>query len=144
MQDQRGYVTVELDRPRRLRYDANALAELEAVTGKSMGEILALNTSELGMNLLRAILWAGLIHEDRGLLKIPMDGVRLVGSWIAPPGAEMLGRIQYLNEKIVEAFRLAFGDPEGNGVAGAQATPPLNGSPGAGPQPASLPSASAG
>jgi hypothetical protein len=58
-------VPIELDRPRRLRFDVNALAELEmALGGQSFSEVLS---GEMGLATIRALLWAGLRHEDRGI-----------------------------------------------------------------------------
>lgn len=59
------FVVIELDRPRRLRFDANALADLEGVMGMGLGRMMA--DDQMGIRTLRAMLWAGLKWEDRGL-----------------------------------------------------------------------------
>ncbi len=51
------------DQPRRLRFDPNAVADLEGVLGMSLSRILG----EGGIRVIRAMLWAGLKWEDRGL-----------------------------------------------------------------------------
>jgi hypothetical protein len=61
-------VTIELGgRARRIRFDMNALAELEGVLGRSVAEILSGDGHALGFAAIRALVWAGLRHEDRGL-----------------------------------------------------------------------------
>lgn len=80
-------------KPKRLRYDFNALADLEDRAGVGIGVLLS--EQRVGLNTLRLLLWAGLKHEDRSLtpekvgdtlqllmengmdLSLPMDRVRL-------------------------------------------------------------------
>lgn len=58
-------VQVELDRPRTIKFDLNAFIELEEMYGSIDG---ALKEMEKGsIKAVRAILWAGLIHEDESL-----------------------------------------------------------------------------
>ena len=57
-------VTIELDRPRRLRFDVNALADAEERLGMGLGKIMQ---QEASFALLRTLLWAGLKWEDRRL-----------------------------------------------------------------------------
>lgn len=57
-------VAIELDKPRRLKYDVNALASIEeAMGGLTLGQ--AFRTP--GIRAIRALLWAGLRWEDRQL-----------------------------------------------------------------------------
>ena len=57
----RNPVTIELDgRQRVLKYDLNALCLFEESTKQGVREAL----QELRMSSIRALLWAGLIHED--------------------------------------------------------------------------------
>ena len=61
-------VTIDLGgRSRRLRFDMNALADLEGVLGRSVAEVLSGDGNALGFAAMRALMWAGLKHEDRGL-----------------------------------------------------------------------------
>lgn len=92
---QRGYVAIELDRPRKLRYDTNALAELEDVMGKP---ITQLTETTVGVKALRAMLWAGLLHESPDLT------IREAGELM--DYADM----KTIAEKVTEAIGLAFGD----------------------------------
>jgi hypothetical protein len=58
------YVEIELDRPRRLLYNLNAMAAYEDKTGKNF---LDISNETVNATLLRVVLWAGLIHEDKSL-----------------------------------------------------------------------------
>lgn len=51
-------------KPRLLRYEVNSLSDLEAELGMSPREIFRTRT---GILTTRALLWAGLKHEDRSL-----------------------------------------------------------------------------
>jgi len=58
------YVNIELDRPRRIRFDTNALCDAEEALGVGIG---AMMNQQMGFRAIRALLWAGLKWEDRGL-----------------------------------------------------------------------------
>jgi len=58
------HVSVELDKPRKLRFDINALSDAEEALGVGIGAILQQN---LGIRTIRALLWAGLKWQDHGL-----------------------------------------------------------------------------
>jgi hypothetical protein len=58
------YVNIELDKPRRIRFDVNALSDAEEALGMGLGTVMQ---SQLGIRMIRALLWAGLKWEDRGL-----------------------------------------------------------------------------
>jgi hypothetical protein len=60
---QRGYVAIELDKPRSLRFTTNALAELEDALGRPLSEIGGM----AGIKTIRTMVWAGLLHEEPGL-----------------------------------------------------------------------------
>lgn len=61
-------VTMEIGgRARRIRFDMNALSDLEGALGKSVADILGGDGRALGFSAIRALVWAGLRHEDRGL-----------------------------------------------------------------------------
>lgn len=60
-------VSIELDKPRTLKYDLAALRDLEAaMAGKPLLEILR-DILNLGITATVAALYHGLKHEDRGL-----------------------------------------------------------------------------
>jgi len=67
--------TIELDKPRTLRYDLNALCAIEEATGKPIAEALSAGSS---FSAMRVIIWAGLKHEDPALT------VEAVGAMVDP------------------------------------------------------------
>src|SRR5690606_41904899 len=58
------FVTVDLDRPRRLRYGMNQLIQLEEALGVPVSELTQVR---MGLKELRLLLWAGLSWEDPDL-----------------------------------------------------------------------------
>ncbi|MBD1372497.1 hypothetical protein IC620_09020 [Hazenella sp. IB182357] len=93
---QRGFVDIQLDKQRRLKFTMNALSELEDVMGKPVTEL-----GNVGMKELRALLWAGLIHQNPDLT-------------LQEAGDLMdLENIEYIGEKVAEAMNLAFPKEEG-------------------------------
>ena len=61
------YVDIELDKPRRLRFDLGAIRDLErAMGGKPVGEIVQ-ELRQVGVTAIVVALWAGLKHEDASL-----------------------------------------------------------------------------
>ncbi|WP_240511862.1 gene transfer agent family protein [Paludifilum halophilum] len=97
----RGYVDVTLDKQRRFKFDLNALTELEDALGKPVTQ---LNDGTVGMRELRAMIWAGLLHESPDLT------LRETGDIID------LERIEEITEKVTEAMTAAF--PQGGGKNG--------------------------
>ena len=89
-------VAIELDKARNLRYGINALCTIEDLTGK---QITALDLNHLSMKDLRAILYAGLVHEDTSLTQ------ESVGALI-----DDYSNINDISVKLGEAFTLAFGE----------------------------------
>lgn len=89
---QRGYIEIELDKTRRLRYTLNSLAEIEEKLGVPVQKLAE---AEMGMKAVRVFLWAGLIHEDAELTE------REVGEMVD------FDNFQYVQEKIAEAFQNA-------------------------------------
>jgi len=61
-------VTVNLDKERHLRYDLNALVDIEEATGKPLSEIFT-DTANMSMKNFRILLWAGLKSEDPALTR---------------------------------------------------------------------------
>lgn len=66
------YVEIELDKPRRLRFDINALADAEEALGGSLASL----GEQMGIRPLRALIWAGLKWED------PQLSIRQAGDLI--------------------------------------------------------------
>lgn len=88
----RGFVEIGLDKPRRLRYTLNALAEIEDRLGVSLAD---LGSVKLGIKAVRLILWAGLIHEDADLTVVQ------VGDLVD------FGNFEEVQTKIAQAFEAA-------------------------------------
>ena len=87
------FVVVNLDKPRKIKYTINALATLEDVLERPVTEL----GNNVGVKELRALLWAGLLHEDANLTLEQagnlMDGIDIIT----------------LAEKIGEALNAALG-----------------------------------
>ena len=90
-------VTIQLDKPRTLRYGINALAKIEDIIGRP---IMGLDLEKLGIKELLAIVYAGLYHEDKNLT------VSKVGDLI-----DDYSDLNEIAEKLGEALTEAFGKP---------------------------------
>lgn len=88
-------VTINLDKPRTLRYGINALAKIEDLTNKPL---VKLDLKNVGIKDLLIITYAGLCQEDSNLT------IEKVGYIIDEYSS--LGEIA---EKVGEALTLAFG-----------------------------------
>lgn len=88
-------ITINLDKPRTLRYGINALAKIEDLTNKPL---VKLDLKNVGIKDLLIITYAGLCHEDSNLT------IEKVGDIIDEYSS--LGEIA---EKVGEALTLAFG-----------------------------------
>lgn len=88
-------VTIELDRPRTLRYGMNALVKIEELTGKPIGK---LDLQNISMKDLRTIVYGGLFHEDKSLTP------EVVGNLI-----DEYSTMEEVAKKLGEAMELAFG-----------------------------------
>lgn len=93
------YTSIELGgRTRQLRFDLNALAELEDKLGRPVGELGAVVAS---VKTIRAMVWAALLHAEPELTE------REVGSWISGEN------FAAVTERTVEALAQAFGSTNG-------------------------------
>lgn len=61
MSNKRAEAQLQLDKPRNLRLDFNTMCTAEGVLGRTVVR------SDIGLSEIRAIVWAGLRHEDRTL-----------------------------------------------------------------------------
>ena len=60
------YIDIEIGgRVRKLKYDYNAIADLEERAGMGIGRLF--DEDNIGLHTIRLIIWAGLRHEERGL-----------------------------------------------------------------------------
>lgn len=83
-------ITIELDRERHLKYNLNAIITAEKVSGRSFGD---LNKGKMDFDFMRALIYAGLLHEDETLT------VDAVGDLID------FDNIEYVSEKLGEALQ---------------------------------------
>lgn len=91
-------ITIELDKPRTLRYGMNALAKIEDITKKP---IVNIDLNNIGIRDLLAIIYAGLYHEDKSLTLEKVGGL-----------VDEYSTMNDIAEKVGEAFTLAFGSGE--------------------------------
>jgi hypothetical protein len=111
-------VPITLDRPRRLLFDFNALAAAEEAAGCSL---LSLDLAgRLSARILRALVWAALLHEDRDLT------LEQVGAWLHP------GNLRDIAEAVEAAFQAALPDQDPTAPSREE---PLSTGNGSGPQP---------
>ncbi|MBD7967768.1 hypothetical protein [Paenibacillus gallinarum] len=92
---------VNLDKPRNLIYDLNAMIELEEKYGTQRKAIEAITSKKL--KAIRTWLWAGLVHEDEFLTE------KQVGSMLSGADPEVL--LDMVN-KIMEALSVNLPDPK--------------------------------
>lgn len=58
-------ISIQLDKERHLKFDLNAFAELEDIYGDINAALEAIQKGSV--KAIRAMLWAGLVHEDKSL-----------------------------------------------------------------------------
>lgn len=95
-------ILIELDKPRHLRFDYNALCDVEDMLGKPLSEI-----GTPGLRETRTMLYCGLKHEDRSLTPTRLGDI--LDAIINDKGFEVM---EYIAEKVNEAFILAYGTEE--------------------------------
>ena len=104
------YLEIDLDKSRRLLFDLNAMAAYEKETGKNF---LDVPKETISATLLRVVLWAGLIHEDKALT------INQVGAMI---DADNMLDIQ---KKIAQAASANIPEGSKEEVVDPNAQPPL-------------------
>ena len=108
-----GTIEVLLDKPRNLRFDVNALADIEQKCGTGISSFLS--EEKLGFNAIRLLLWGGLKWEDRRM-SVDLAGLLVQQAIEAGQGLEMIG------EKITDAINVSglFTEDESGKVDGAE------------------------
>lgn len=103
-------IPIELDKPRTLNFDIEALRDLEAVMNGRPLRLILQDILQYGVNATVSALWAGLKHEDRTL------NLKLVGkiyeTYLKSPKGDRLTVTNALDEALGETG--LFGKPEGN------------------------------
>jgi hypothetical protein len=100
MVNEKSETIIELDRPRTLKLTFNAFCDAEGVVGHSVLR------QDLGLSEIRALLWAGLKHEDRTLT------IQKVGELLGD-GAKMAEVMNVVASAVNDFF--AAGEAEGVG-----------------------------
>lgn len=113
------YVEIELDKPRRLRYDYNAIADVEEKAGYGIPAIF--NKDRVGFHAFRLLLWGGLKWAD-GKLTVA-DAGKLINGFLKE-GNTLEDLQEYLQNALEQSGLFAFEeageeDEEGNPEAGA-------------------------
>ena len=76
-------VKIVLDKERNLYFNLNSLEIIEELTGKTIDKV----TQNLNMKSLKAIVYAGLVHEDKSLtVEISVPLIRALGTLPDIPG----------------------------------------------------------
>lgn len=104
------------DKPRLMRFDFNAIGDLEITTGKSIGQLLPSKGKEeewLAISSIRAWIWAGLKWQDRAMT-IPTAG-ELIEQYFADGGSNQ-AIMDCINGALAMCeFLKKLADPGGNG-----------------------------
>lgn len=98
MSNRRGYVKAELDKTRYFKFDMDALEKVCQMTGKGLGEF-AENAKKLTISDYKALIWAGLLHEDP---KLDISEINKITD----------GRIMEAIKKAMQAFAISLGAKE--------------------------------
>ena len=102
----RGEVPIRLDRTRTLKFTFNAFAEFETLTGQSIQGVFS-DSESIGFNMMRNLLWAGLMHEDATLT------VKKAGELMElADGENLTKKIESITGCVVKAVQYAFTDPD--------------------------------
>jgi hypothetical protein len=90
-------------KPRHLKFDINAIADVEREIGIGVNSIMS--QERMGLDILRVLLWAGLRHEDQSLTPYK------IGNWIqkylVDNKSNIIEAMNKFQGSILEAFRLS-------------------------------------
>lgn len=100
---------IEIDKYRNLRYDFNAMVELETTSKMHLTAFLV-PLSKPSFGAIRLLLWLGLKWEDPSL-KIT-DAGNLAEEWIEKSGSDMGGLVEVLIDALVNSGWLCFDKPD--------------------------------
>jgi hypothetical protein len=100
------------DRPRHLKYDINAIADIERET--KTGITALLQQERLGFDSIRILLWGGLKHEDRTLTVEKVGD--LIQNYMVDQKSNLFQALTVFSDKIVEGLTKSglIGDTGGN------------------------------
>lgn len=106
---QRGYVEIELDKKRNIRFDLNALVELEDALGVTIDK-LEEAAAKGGVKAIRKMLWIGLKQEDAELTELQVGAMIDISN---------VGHVTTVLSEAMGAAMGGAGGDQGNGKAGA-------------------------
>lgn len=103
------------DRPRHLKFDINAIADIERET--KTGIMNLLQNERLGFDSIRVLLWGGLKHEDRNLTIEKVGD--LIQNYMTEHQNNLFEAIFVFTDKIIEGFKESglIGETGGNSPA---------------------------
>jgi len=109
-----GSVPIQLDKPRHLKFDIEAISILEDMFEKSLGDILG--DGNAGISTLMRLLYVGLLHEDTRLGLNQKRGIELVRQYVSKfaPGNNYADKIGYVQERIQKAIDAGWSTDNGN------------------------------
>jgi hypothetical protein len=87
-------------KPRNLRFDINAIADIEREMGIGISEIM--KSERLGFDILRVMLWAGLKHEDQSLT--PLKIGNHIQRYIIDNKSNLMEALNKFEESITQAM----------------------------------------
>jgi len=105
------FVTIELDKPRRLRFGMGAQVEFEQISGKTIAELgKDLSAGSLSSKTLADLLFVMIRHDDKDLTRDALYDLI----------DEHASSMQYIQTKTIEAVGAAFKEGKGAKVPNAQ------------------------
>lgn len=92
------YKEIELDQPRKFRYDYNAIADVEERAGLGIGAMFS--EQRIGYHIIRLLVWGGLKWDNRGLTT---DAVgKMIGKFLEN-GGELGTIVLEIKDMLVKA-----------------------------------------
>jgi hypothetical protein len=99
----RGEYGINLDKSRVLKYDLNAFVLFEETVGRPLDQAFDEGTPKLAD--LRALIWCGLVHEDRSLSLEEAGGLIEYGF-----GDAYSDKLKWILEECANAFKMCWPD----------------------------------
>lgn len=108
------YVEIDLDdKPRRLRYRYNDVADIEEKAGLGIGAIFS--EDRIGLHTIRLLIWGGLKWQEQGLT-VYRAGELLQAYF--ERGGDLTQIMDKIKQALQESGIMKFGEPEQEGVEG--------------------------
>lgn len=101
----RGEYAINLDKPRILKYDLNAFVFFQDKTGKDLDSAFGAAAPQLAD--LRALIWCGLVHEDKALTLERAGEIIEFGV-----GEAYSDKLHWIIEECALAFKMSWPTPK--------------------------------